>query len=118
MGQNIVYDKSMNFSIRIVHLYKWLCEEKKEFVLSKQLLRSGTSIGANFAEAQGAISKADFLAKAYISYKECKETLYWIELLHRASYLDEKEYVSIKTDATELEKLLTSITKTTRSNSI
>ena len=67
MGQNIVYDKSLNFSIRIVHLYKWLCEEKKEFVLSKQLLRSGTSIGANLAEAQGAISKADFLAKAYIS---------------------------------------------------
>lgn len=118
MSQNIIYEKSLDFSLRIVHLYKWLCEEKKVFVLSKQLLRCGTSIGANLAEAQGAISKADFLSKIYISFKECKETLYWIELLYRASYLDDKQYDSIKKDAVELEKLLTSITKTTRRNSI
>lgn len=110
-------DKSMAFSIRIVRLYKWLCQEKTEYVLSKQLLRSGTSIGANIAEAQVAISKADFLAKLYISYKECRETLYWLELLFRTDYLDREAYESIKKDAEEMERLLSSITKTARENS-
>lgn len=107
----ILEEKSMNFAIRIVKLYKWLCEEKKVYVISKQLLRSGTSIGANIAEAQGAMSKADFLAKIYISSKECLETQFWIELLYKTDILEEREYQSIKTDAVELGKLLTSITK-------
>lgn len=104
----------MNFSVRIVNLYKWLCDEKKEFVMSKQLLRSGTSIGANLAEAQAAISKADFAAKVYISSKECMETQYWIELLHRTEYLDDKQYHSIMNDAVEIGKLLTTITRSVK----
>lgn len=102
--------KSMDFAVRIVNLYKWLCNEKKEFVC-KQLLRSGTSIGANLSEAQSAISKADFAAKVYISLKEGKETLYWIELLYRTKYLDEKLYLSIYKDANEMVSLLASVTK-------
>ena len=102
--------KSMDFAIRIVNQYKWLCNEKKEFVLSKQLLRSGTSIGANLSEAQSAISKADFAAKVYISLKESKETLYWIELLYRTKYLDEKLYLLYK-DANEMVSLPASVTK-------
>lgn len=111
MSKSIVYEKSLNFSIRVVNLYKWLCEIKHEYVLSKQLLRSGTSIGANIAEALGAISTADFISKCYISYKECKESVYWIELLFRTSYIDENQYRSLVNDAIELEKLLSSITK-------
>jgi len=114
MAQSIIYEKALSFSIRIVNLYKWLSNTKNEYVLSKQLLRSGTSIGANIAEAIGAISNADFTAKLYISYKECKETLYWIELLFRTNYLEEKQYSSLLEDAKELEKLLTAITKTMR----
>ena len=108
---DLLLNKSMDFVVRIVNLYKWLCTEKKEFVLSKQLLRSGTSIGANISEAQSAISRADFASKVYISLKECKETQYWIRLLHRTDYLDEKLYVSIYNDSKELVGLLTSITK-------
>jgi len=115
MGKSIIYEKSLNFSIRIVNLYKWLTNDKKEFVMSKQLLRCGTSIGANIAEALAAISNADFLAKLYISFKECRETLYWLELLWRTSFLDEQQYNSLLGDAMELEKMLASITKTIRS---
>ena len=79
--------KSKLFAIRIVRLYQYLCSEKTEFVLSKQLLRSGTSIGANLAESECAISKKDFLAKVYIALKECAETLYWLELLRENGYL-------------------------------
>lgn len=111
MRENIVLNKSMAFAIRAVNLYKWLCNEKKEFVMSKQLLRSGTSIGANLTEAQGGISRADFSNKIYISYKECKESKYWIELLHKTDYLTDAQYNSLTTDITELEKLLTAITK-------
>lgn len=107
----LLQEKSMNFAIRIVKLYKWLCDEKKVFVLGKQLLRCGTSIGANIAEAQGAMSKADFAAKVYISSKECFETQFWIELLYKTDFLDEKQYQTIKTDAVELGRILTSITK-------
>ena len=114
---DLISDKSMEFSIRIVKLYKWLCSEKNEYVLSKQLLRSGTSIGANIAEAQVAISKADFISKLYISFKECLETLYWLELLCRTDYLDKTAYESIKKDAKEIERLLSSITKTAKDNS-
>ncbi len=110
-AKDLLMTKSMDFAVRIVNLYKWLCNEKKEFVLSKQLLHSGTSIGANLSEAQSAISKADFAAKVYISLKEGKETLYWIELLYRTKYLDEKLYLSIYKDANEMVSLLASVTK-------
>ncbi len=110
-------NKSMNFAIRIVNLYKWLTKEKKESVLSKQLLRCGTSIGANLSEAQSAISKPDFSSKVYISLKECKETQYWIELLHHTDYLSEEQYLSIKNDAVEMGKLLSSVTKKLQPNS-
>lgn len=106
-------DKSKVFAVRIVRLYKYLCDEKHEFVLSKQLLRSGTSIGANLSEALYGISRKDFLSKVYISLKECAETKYWLELLYSTEYLTDLEYKSIDADCTELVKLLTSITKTT-----
>lgn len=114
---SIVFEKSKNFSLRIIGLYKYLCDEKKEFVLSKQLLRSGTSIGANIAEANCAISKKDFLAKMYIAFKECSETAYWLELLYGAEYLSKTEFESINLDCIELQKILSSITKTTKDNS-
>ena len=113
---DLLMEKSMSFAIRIVKLYKWLCDEQKEFVLSKQLLRCGTSIGANLSEAQSAISKPDFTSKVYISLKECMETQYWIELLYKTDYLDEKQYWSIKSDAIEIGKLLSSITKKLQPN--
>ncbi|MDD6568361.1 MAG: four helix bundle protein [Eubacteriales bacterium] len=114
---SIVFEKSKKFSLRIIGLYKYLCDEKKEYVLSKQLLRSGTSIGANIAEANCAISKKDFLAKMYIAFKESSETAYWLELLYGAEYLSKAEFDSINSDCTELQKILSSITKTTKDNS-
>lgn len=114
MRENVIMDKSMSFAIRVVKMYQWLCEEKKEYVISKQLLRSGTSIGANLWEAQGAISKKEFVKIAQISLKECKESVYWIELLHNTEYIDEKMYVSLNKDIVEIEKLLTSILKSTK----
>ena len=107
----VTLDKSKNSAIRIVRLYQYLCTEKKEFVLSKQLLRSGTSIGANLAEAIYGISDKDFLSKIYISLKECAETNYWLELLFKTDYLTEQQYQSINEDCTELIKLLTSSAK-------
>lgn len=98
-------------------MYKHLCDEKKKFVLSKQLLRSGTSIGVNIAEANCAISKKDFLAKMYIAFKESSETAYWLELLYGAEYLSKTEFESINLDCIELQKILSSITKTTKDNS-
>ncbi|MBQ3329545.1 MAG: four helix bundle protein [Ruminococcus sp.] len=114
MGENIVLLKSKKFAVRIVNLYRYLCENKKEYVLSKQLLRSGTSIGANLSEATCAMSDKDFLAKNYIAFKECAETQYWLELLFETEYLSEQEYRSICSDCDELKKLLSSITKTTK----
>ena len=108
-----IREKSKLFAIRIVNLYRYLCSEKKEYILSKQLLRSGTSIGANVVEAQSAISKKDFLAKMYIAFKECNETEYWLELLHETNYLTDDEFESINTDNLELKKILSSITFTT-----
>ena len=113
---SVTLDKAKNFAVRVINLYKYLCDEKKEFVLSKQLLRSGTSIGANLTEAQYAISKKDFLSKSYIAYKECGETLYWLELLTKTGYLSQPEYDSINSDCEELMRLLTTITKTTAKN--
>ena len=109
---SVTLDKSKNFAIRIVRLYQYLCTEKKEFVLSKQLLRSGTSIGANLAEAIYGISDKDFLSKMYISLKECAETKYWLDLLFKTDYLTEQQYQSINEDCTGLIKLLTSSAKT------
>ena len=104
--------KSMRFAIRIVRLYRYLTTEKHEFILSKQLLRSGTSIGANLAEAHYAISKSDFRSKAYIALKETAETIYWLELLHETEYLTDQQYHNIMQDAEELRKMLSSSTKT------
>lgn len=111
MGENAVESKSFAFAVRIVNLYKYLTKQKQEFVLSKQLLRCGTSIGANVAEAQKAQSRADFHAKMYIAFKEANETDYWLKLLYKTDYLTEKEYFDIESDIKELLALLTSITK-------
>lgn len=111
---NNLYKKSYAFSIRIVKAYQFLSDEKKEFILSKQLLKSGTSICANIAEANGAISKADFSAKLSISYKECLETKYWLSLLNDTGFIDAKTFESMHKDADELAKILYSILKKTR----
>ena len=108
--------KSKIFAIRVVKLYRYLCSEKKEYVLSKQLLRSGTSIGANVVEALSAISKKDFLAKMYIAFKECNETEYWLELLHETDSLTDDEFESINQDNIALKRMLSSITLTTSNN--
>ena len=113
---SLVYAKSKKFSIRIVKLYSFLCEERKEYVMSRQLLKSGTSIGANLAEAECAISRADFLAKVYISLKETMETIYWLELLHETDYLSQELFFSLHRDAEELRKMLSSTTKTMQEN--
>ena len=113
--ENLIEDKSFQFSVRIVKLYKYLSATKNEYVLSKQLLRAGTSIGANVAEAQQAQSKADFTSKMTIALKETTESKYWIRLLHATDYLSETEYQSILSDCTELERILTSIVKSIKS---
>ena len=105
MDHNI-QDKSFKFAIRIVNLYKMLCTDRKEYVLSKQLLRSGTSIGANITEAHQAQSKADFRSKLNIALKETSETKYWLRLLAATDYLTEVEFDSIFSDCTEIEKIL------------
>ena len=112
MNDSIIGEKSRAFALRVVKLYQFLCDEKHEYILSKQLLRSGTSIGANVREARRGQSKADFYAKLSIALKEADETEYWLDLLHEGGYLDEKQYGSINDDAEELIKLLTAITKT------
>ena len=111
-----VYDKAYKFAIRIVKGYKYLCETKQEYILSKQLLRSGTSIGANIAEANGAISQADFRAKMSIAYKECLETKYWLSLLKDTNYIEERAFQSINDDAEEISKMLWAILKTCQEN--
>jgi len=113
---NNLYQKAYQFAIRAVNAYRYLTQKQREFILSKQLLRSGTSIGANVAEANGAISNADFSAKISIAYKECLETQYWLSLLKDTNFITEKAYNSIFTDADELGKILFSILKKTRIN--
>ena len=108
---NVISEKSMDFAIRIVNLYKYLCDEKKEFILSKQVLRSGTSIGANISESENAQSRSDFKSKLSIALKEACETKYWLELLFRTDYIEEKHFKSINDDCTEIIKILTSIVK-------
>lgn len=114
--ENIILDKSFAFAVRIVKLYKYLCDEKKEYVLSKQLLRSGTSIGANINEAQAGQSKNDFISKMSIASKEARETKYWINLLIKTDYLniDENHVQSLTEEIEELIKLLTRIVKSSR----
>ena len=111
MKNNVITEKSKSFSLKIINIYKSLCEDKREFVLSKQLLRSGTSIGANITEANYAQSEADFLSKMHISLKEAAETSYWLDLLYQSNYIDKKDYDSLYPDCIEIIKILTSITK-------
>ena len=112
--ENIVADKSYAFAIRIVNLYKYLINEKKEFVLAKQLLRSGTAIGALIREAEHAQSKSDFLNKMNVALKEANETNYWPMLLKDTNYLSEPEFNSLISDCSTILKLLISIVKTTK----
>jgi len=114
MSKSIAYDKAYELAIRIVKCCQFLQGEKKEYILSKQLLRCGTSIGANLAEANGAISDADFSAKISISYKECQETKYWLNLLKDTDFLSLEQFSSIHNDADDIGKILFSILKTTR----
>jgi len=108
-GQSIIKEKSFAFAIKAVTTYKYLSKEKKEFVMSKQLSRSGTSVGANVRESQNAQSKADFIHKLSISQKECDETMYWLELLYETDFLEEKKYNVLHNEATELLKIMRSI---------
>lgn len=111
---NVIVNKSKNFAIRIIRLYQYLCGEKREFVLSKQSLRSGTSIGANVKEAVRGQSKADFISKMSIALKEASETEYWLELLYETDFLDRTQFDSIYADNQELLKILTSIIKSSK----
>ena len=112
MKENVVLDKSKCFALSIITLYKILNDSKGEYILSKQLLRSGTSIGANVKESIFAQSKADFTAKMFIAQKECAETEYWLGLLHGGGYLEKEEFDSIYGDCKELMRLIIAITKT------
>ena len=114
MKTNVILDKSMEFAVRIVNLYKYLSSVKSEHVMSKQLLRCGTSIGANVHEAHHGQSSKDFLAKMYIAFKEVAETKYWLHLLGRTKYLTKRQGDSILSDCVEIEKILAAITKTLR----
>ena len=113
---NLIIDKSKAFAIRCIRLYQYLCENKKEYIMSKQLLKSGTSIGANIKESQYGQSKADFVARLSISLKEASEAEYWLELLYETDYITQSEFESIHTDCIELLKLLTSIIKSSKTN--
>ena len=114
MNQSITFDKSKKFAVRIIKLCNHLKDCKNEYTMSKQLLRAGTSIGANIAEAECAISRKDFHSKMYIAYKECAETNYWLDILYASEYLTDNQYKSISNDCQELYRLLASITKTSK----
>ena len=116
MKKNLVYEKAFKFAVNIINLYKYLINERREYVLSKQVLRSGTSIGANIKEGIEGQSKKDFLSKMNIALKEASETEYWLELLKVTDYLDERKFTSLINDCKELNKLLGSIVKTTKNN--
>ncbi len=115
-GNSIARQKSMAFAVRIVHLYEYLSQEHREYVLSKQVLRSGTSIGANIAEALYGSSRKDFVAKLQIAEKEAAETLYWLELLHTCDYLPDNLYRSLWDDCNELLCVVAASVKTTKSS--
>ena len=110
--KSVVIEKSELFALRIVKLARYLNDQKKEYVMAKQVLRSGTSIGANLAEAKCAMSDADFLAKNHIAFKECSETAYWLRLLCKSGYISPDYYKSIAKDCNELYRMLSSITRT------
>ena len=112
MNENVVVEKSLDFAVRIVNLRKYLIKEHNEYIMSKQLLRCGTSIGANIAEAQRGQSKADFAAKMNIALKEANETEYWLKLLYKTQYLSKEQYESIRIDVQELLGILVSICRT------
>ena len=114
MKENVIKAKSFEFALRIVKIYQYLIQQKNEFILCKQLLRSGTAIGALVRESEHAESKADFIHKLSIALKEANETEYWIELLYKCNFIDKKSYLSVRTDLEELLKLLTAIIKTTK----
>lgn len=116
MRKNALKDQSFDFAVRIVGLYKILVAEKQEYVLSKQVLRSGTAIGALYREAEQAESKADFIHKLSIAQKECNETLYWLQLLNATNYIDGEAYDILNRDATALIKIITSIILKTKKN--
>ena len=113
---NLIQDKSFQFAIRVVKLYQFLSNTKKEFVMSKQLLRCGTSIGANVSEALRGVSRRDFGNKMAIALKEAHESEYWLRLLHATDYLSNKQFVSLHRDCIELNKILTAIVRKTLSN--
>ena len=115
--ENVIRKKSFNFAVRAINLYKVLSNERKEFILSKQLLRSGTSIGANVREALNAESISDFIHKLAIAQKECDETCYWLELLHETKYINESEFNSVHNDTSELLKIIRSIILSSKNNS-
>lgn len=116
MNENIIKIKSFNFALRVVKLYQFLSLEKKEFILSKQLLRSGTAIGALVRESEHAESKADFIHKLAIAQKEANESDYWIELLFQSEFLNENQFQSLNSDLAEINKILASIIITTKQN--
>lgn len=116
--ENVIVEKSYAFALRIVKLYKYLTENKNERVLAKQIIRSGTSIGANVEEAIGAQSRKDFVSKISYAYKECRETAYWLRLLHDSEYLEEKHFSSIYQDCYEIQKMLAAILLSTKTPSL
>lgn len=116
MKENVIKTKSFAFAVRVVNVYKFLTSEKKEFVMSKQLLRSGTAVGSLYREAEQGESKPDFIHKMGIAQKECNETIYWLELLQATEYLDDAQFNSVNSDAIELMKLITSIIKSAKTS--
>ena len=116
MDGNVVVEKSFDFAVRIVNLYKHLVREHKEYVLSKQILRCGTSVGANISEAQRGQSKADFISKMSIALKEANETYYWLRLLYKTDFLNKEQFESLEKDVQDLIGILTAICKTANAN--
>ncbi len=116
MEENIILTKTYDFALRIIKLYKYLCDEKHEYTIAKQILRSGTSIGANIEEATGSISKKDFRYKLFIAYKEARETHYWMRLLKDSKYIEEKLAQSLLSDVEEILRILEASLKTISKN--
>ena len=112
--ENIIQIKTFQFAVRIINFCKFLTIDKKEYIISKQILRSGTSIGANIEEAIGGQSKRDFINKVSLAYKESRETRYWLRLLKETNYIDDKMFCSINNDCEEIIKIITSIQKTSK----
>ena len=116
MNENVLKEKSFSYAVRIVNAHRFICEKEKAFELGKQLLKSGTAVGALYREAEHAESTADFIHKLSIAQKECDESMYWLELLHATESIDAKSFKSIHADAKELIKIITAILTTTKKN--